>query len=162
MLRFLGGDIERQPGPSRTISPIAPTIDLMLVDVTAATAKRYEKSVRLFEVWLWSAFGATLNQVLDESLSHVLRVAGQYIRSEYRAQHIFTNEVSTFCAALKTYLSLCQHLGMFGGMDIPAHMRVLWRLRRNFTLEMPSEFRIFSPAAIWLKPFWLKVKVALP
>jgi len=116
-------------------------VDLLVADVTANTAKRYANVLRKFEVWLGSEKGYTLEEVTEFGFVSLLGVSREFIRVAFKKHLLTSHDVSTFCAALKRYLGFLQLQGVEANVDLAIVMKPLWRLRRNWFLEMPAEFR---------------------
>lgn len=95
---LVGRDIERHPGPGVKRSDHAQTSDLLVADVTEATATRYAKVVDSFDVWLQRRHERSLNDevCLGGSLQ-VIQLASAYLREGFRKRSLTSNDVSTRC-----------------------------------------------------------------
>ena len=141
VLSYLGGDIERHPGPSRGAREANRDIDLLFADVMPLTAKRYENVLRKFEVWIWREFGFMLADVLEQGIVLCVSYARDFIRAAFRKKLLSSHDASTFCASIKRFLTFYQMQGIENHVDVQLLMKPLWKLRRSWFNEVPCDFR---------------------
>ena len=132
-LLLLGGDIERNPGPSREQRQQRGALDLE-AGFAASTAHKMRKALGAFEAWLLATLQLSLELVLTENRAAelALRGFGLYLYSEGFPRYLLVYAIT----AVQNYQPSFRN-----------NLSAAWQIDKKWQLIEPGECRAVLPAA---------------
>lgn len=131
--------MESNPGPR--VGRVGSNLDLITVDVTEATARKYLRAVERFE--------GVARMYDDDGLEGLLRAEGvskavgfvcKYLRQQFTNGAMSSGQAGEFVSAIRRYFLIAAASG-YEIPDIKAVLKPMWRQHRSWVLQIPPEFR---------------------
>lgn len=132
------GDVEPHPGPRQRRRPVGAQGDVLVEDVTAATARTYERALGIFEEFAVLRGGGSLARLVEQG--GLVLWATAYLRTGYAQRTLGHGAAGHLVSGVNRLLSLAMSLGAAPAAE-DTNLRPLWRILRNWEKAVPAEFR---------------------